>query len=125
MLREISHVKQDGPNRRRWFRDDWMDIFTWQASDGTVTGFQVCYDLPGKERALVWSAARGYSHDKVDGGESSPVSNRSPILRPDGVFPAALVLKEFDTRAEAIEPPLRAALRQRLTAYVDNPQRTG
>jgi len=125
MLREIGHVKQEGPNRRRWFRDDWMDVFTWQAGDGTVTGFQVCYDLPGKERSLVWSAVSGYSHNKVDGGESSPVSNRSPILRPDGVFPAALVLKEFDARAGGIEPGLRAALRERLSAYVDKPRGTG
>ena len=39
MLREISHVKQDGPNRRRWFHDDWFDIFTWQLADGTICNF--------------------------------------------------------------------------------------
>ena len=125
MLREISNVKQEGQNRRRWFRDDWTDIYTGQASEGTVTGFQVCYDLPGREHSLVWSAVGGYSHNEVDGGESSPVSNRSPILRPDGAFPAALVLKEFDARAEGIEPQLRAVLRERLRAYVDKPRGTG
>jgi hypothetical protein len=125
MLREISRVKQEGPNRRRWFRDDWMDLFTWQTADGTVTAFQLCYDLSGKERALVWNARSGYSHDKVDGGEAVPNSNRSPILRPDGVFPAALVLQQFDVRAEAIEPALRDALRARITAYVDKLNASG
>lgn len=125
MLREIPRVKQEGPNRRRWFRDDWFDIFTWQTSDGTVTSFQVCYDLPGLERALVWSAATGYSHDRVDGGESSPQSNRSPILRPDGVFPASLVLREFDSRADGLEPVLRDALRTRLVQYVDKTRQRG
>ena len=46
MLHEVARVNQKEPHvRRRWFRDDYFDIFTWQAANGDVVGFQLCYDL--------------------------------------------------------------------------------
>ena len=50
MLREMARVRQQDPAvRRRWFRDDYFDLFTWQKGDGPdggiVVGFQLCYDL--------------------------------------------------------------------------------
>ena len=46
MLREMASVRQqDSSVRRRWFRDDYFDLFTWQEPDGGIVGFQLCYDL--------------------------------------------------------------------------------
>ena len=59
MLREMAGVRQqDSSVRRRWFRDDYFDLFTWQKEDGPdggiVVGFQLCYDLQiDKPRAEV------------------------------------------------------------------------
>lgn len=123
MLREMARVNQPDPEvRRRWFRDDYFDIFTWQSSNGSVVGFQLCYDLPTYERVLSWREAKGYSHHRVDGGEASPIKNRSPIMVLDGLLPLSTVLEEFDQRALELDPQLRGFLRQHLVAYgVDEP----
>ncbi len=118
MLHEISRVNQPDPKwRRRWFRDDYFDIFTWQAADGSMIGFQVCYDLPNYERVLSWRAVSGYTHHRVDGGEATPVRNMSPIMVPDGLVPLTTVLEEFDQRAAELALPIRTFLRQHLLDY--------
>src|SRR5687768_8953096 len=67
MLREISAVRQDRPGlKRRWYQDDFFDLYTWQAANGSVVSFQLCYDVSGRERALTWHHQRGFSHNRVD-----------------------------------------------------------
>src|SRR5262245_35119243 len=58
MLKEIHGVTDDPAARRRWFHDDFFDLFIWQA-DGEVTLFQLCYGGDSSERALVWDAGPG------------------------------------------------------------------
>ena len=62
MMREILGVADDPPARRRWFHDDYFDLFVWE-SGGQVTLFQLCYGGDSRERALVWDRARGLFHD--------------------------------------------------------------
>src|SRR5437879_13912062 len=62
MLKEILGVADDPPARRRWFHDDYFDLFVWQAS-GEVTLIQVCYGADATERALVWDKERGFFQD--------------------------------------------------------------
>src|SRR5688572_33173003 len=62
MLKEIYGVADDPPARRRWFHDDYFDLFVWQA-EGKLTLFQLCYGMDSKERALVWDQQRGFFHD--------------------------------------------------------------
>ena len=45
MLKEIHGVADDPPARRRWFHDDYFDLFVWQA-EGQVTLFQLASSLP-------------------------------------------------------------------------------
>jgi hypothetical protein len=55
MLREIPRVRQDRPGlKRRWYQDDFFDLYTWNSADGTLVSFQLCYDVRGRERALTW-----------------------------------------------------------------------
>ena len=118
MLHEVARVNQKEPHvRRRWFRDDYFDIFTWQAANGDVVGFQLCYDLTSYERVLSWRAAKGYSHHRVDGGEASPIKNRTPIMVADGLLPLNTVLVEFDQRAVELDAMLRTFLRRHLVQY--------
>jgi hypothetical protein len=118
MLREMAHVRQQDPQlRRRWFRDDYFDLFTWQRPDGGIVGFQLCYDLPSFERVLSWREAQGYSHHRVDGGEASPYKNMTPIMTLDGVMPLLTVLMEYDRRSVELEPGVRLFLRERLMDY--------
>jgi len=62
MLKEIEGVADDPPAKRRWFHDEYFDLFVWQA-DGEVTLFQLCYGGDASERALVWDKQRGFFHD--------------------------------------------------------------
>jgi hypothetical protein len=62
MLKEIHGVTDDPPASRRWFHDDYFDLFVWQA-EGELTLFQLCYGMDSSERALVWDRQRGFFHD--------------------------------------------------------------
>jgi hypothetical protein len=62
MMKEILGVADDPPARRRWFHDDYFDLFVWQAG-GEVTLIQVCYGADATERALVWDKERGFFQD--------------------------------------------------------------
>jgi len=125
VLREIGNVHQQDPDtRRRWFCDDYFDIFVWEKSDGAIVGFQLCYDKSVRERVLSWRESSGYAHHRIDSGEESPAINMTPIMVADGVLPLPVVLEKFDQHAAAIEPRIRQFIRQRLLDYgtkLDNP----
>ena len=52
MFREILGVADDPPARRRWFHDDYFDLFVWQTK-GEITLFQLCYGIGTNERAII------------------------------------------------------------------------
>jgi hypothetical protein len=87
LLREVSSVRQiPGEPQRRWFTSHTMDLFTWADGAGSTVAFQLTYDKGGKERALTWRLAQGFTHDEVDDGENSSSSRykETPLLRTDG-----------------------------------------
>jgi hypothetical protein len=120
MLREIANVhQQDVHTRRRWFCDDYFDLFVWQRAQpgGRIVAFQLCYDKPQYERVLSWRETGGYAHHRIDSGEALPEINRSPLMVADGAMPLPAVLERFDAGAAGIEPRLRDFIRQRLLDY--------
>ena len=62
MMREILGVADDPPARRRWFHDEYFDLFVWQTGE-EVTLFQLAYGGDSVPRALVWDKSRGLFHD--------------------------------------------------------------
>lgn len=62
MLKEIHGVADDPPAKRRWFHDEYFDLFVWQV-DGELTLFQLCYGAAASQSALVWDRGRGFFHD--------------------------------------------------------------
>jgi hypothetical protein len=62
MMKEILGVADDPPAKRRWFHDDYFDLFVWETGE-EVTLFQLCYGGDATERALVWDKRRGLFHD--------------------------------------------------------------
>lgn len=89
MLHELKNVRQiEGEGFRRWFRGDDMELIVWYHDEAEPLaepiGFQLCYDLSGRERALTWRRDEGYSHTQVDTGERPFVAKMTPVLVPDG-----------------------------------------
>jgi hypothetical protein len=99
MLTDEPKRNVRGDYDRRWMSDDYFDLIVWYNRDDAVHGFQLCYGKPQWERALTWISGRGFSHTEVQTGEERATANRTPILVPDGSFPANEVRREFQRRA--------------------------
>jgi hypothetical protein len=114
VLREISDVSQDDPSiLRRWFHDDYFDLFVLQAG-GELDAFELCYGIDSDERALVWSRAGGYFHD---GGTSASGDFIGAQLTSGDPLEADPVIARFERAAAELPEALRLALTARLREY--------
>jgi hypothetical protein len=119
VLREITTVRQDAPGlRRRWFQDDYFDLFLWLEPDGELTAFQLGYDRSRDEYLLAWHRDHGYRHCRVDSGEDVPFTNMTPLLTRAGRFPKSRVVSEFDARSARLDAPTRRGVREKLVRYL-------
>lgn len=96
MLKEIHGVADDPPARRRWFHDDFFDLFVW-TTRGEVTLFQLCYGMDSSNRALVWHKSRGFFHD----GTPAPGE----------------VVSRFDDAAAALPGDIRTEIRKKIHEF--------
>ena len=118
MLREIGSIRQDSSRGfRRWFQDDYFDLYVWQDAAGVPIAFQLCYERNRGEGAVSWSAASGFNHARVDSGEQPHKHGMSPILRPDSVPPYFRIYHRFIDASTGWEPVLRAFVLERLREY--------
>src|SRR5258706_12351339 len=106
MLHEIVGVTDEPPARRRWFHDDYFDLFVWQTRDGEVILFQLCYGIASSERALVWHRQGGFFHD---GLEASTREERKL---------AQEVMKRFAEAAPTVPKMIRQTVEVRLQEYM-------
>lgn len=109
VLTEFKQVKQEnGAGHRRWFEDDGLELIVWHDAAGGPQGFQICYlGADRQERALTWQHGRGFTHARVDSGDTRPDKNLTPILMRDGAVPWARVQTEFAERSAELEPAMR------------------
>ena len=96
MLKEIIGVADDPPAKRRWFHDEYFDLFVWEA-DGEVTLFQLCYGEDSTGRALVWDRERGFFQD-------GPPASRDDIAR-------------FEDAATLLPPEIRTDIREKVHEF--------
>ena len=117
MLREILDVLQDDPSsQRRWFHDDYFDLFVRQAG-AELAAFELCYGIDSQERALVWSLGQGYFHD---GGTSGPEDFIGARLAPGDPLEADPIIARFVLAAGGLGEALRLALEARLREYAQH-----
>jgi hypothetical protein len=127
MLTEYENVRQiRGEGHRRWFTDDFFDLIVWYTKPygdrSHITGFQLCYDRTGYERAFTWTRNHGYSHEKIDTGESRFGGPKStPILVADGIFDSASVRKRFRETSRSIDPAIAELVLEKLAEYPGSP----
>ena len=96
MLKEIHGVTDDPPARRRWFHDDFFDLFVWTTGQ-EVTLFQLCYGVDSSDRALVWDKSRGFFHD----GPPAPDE----------------VVTRFDDAATSLPEDIRGEIREKIHEF--------
>jgi hypothetical protein len=116
---EMRDVRQDSDDYvRRWFFDDHFDLIAWYNRNGTLAGFQLCYDKAGEEKALTWFGDRGLSHHRVDAGEDCPWVNRTPMLtESDGRSHMARLLASFTSSDEGLPSNLRMLVEEKIKEY--------
>ena len=113
MLKEILDVLQDDPSsRRRWFHDDYFDLFVREAG-GELKEFELCYGVASNERALVWSRGRGYFHD----GDAGSGDFIGAGLGSGDPLDADPIIARFERAAAGLPDALRLALNARLREY--------
>ena len=120
MLREIRGVDQRDPQRtKRWFQDEYFDLFVWQDRAGEPQRFQLCYDRDTRrERALEWQRGRGFQHLSVRqryGG--FPGRDQSGDMALDGVMPYVALKDRFAAAARSLPPELARFIEEKLTEY--------
>jgi hypothetical protein len=117
MLREIPSRQVSGEPVRRWFTSEDIDLFVWVAEDGVPSGFQLCYDKQHREHALTWTAAGGYSHMAVDGGESRPGRYKgTPILVANGTIDLDGILAQLREQSAAVPAEYLRLIEERIAA---------
>ena len=109
MLREIEGIADEPRTRRRWYHDEYFDLFVWQTDEGDVTLFQLCYGVGASERALVWHRIGGFFHD----GEG-------PARPPE----ADKIVARFDVAAQALPLGMRETVSGRIREYFEREQPT-
>lgn len=118
MLIEIKDVKQhEDDDFRRWFTDEFFDLIVWYNPKNRVTGFQLCYDKDQKERALTWRVSSGFSHTKIDDGETPGQAKMTPILMADGHFSKKSVAERFMSNSREIDQKVAHFVYKKLLDY--------
>ena len=110
MLREIEGVADEPSMRRRWFHDDYFDLFVWQTEKGEVALFQLCYGKETDERALVWHREAGLFHDGRDPAESAR-SKKGATADP--------ITDRFEAAAEGLPKAIRRTVSARIKDYLE------
>ena len=114
MMREILGVAQEGTGvQRRWFHDDYFDLFTWQTDQGEITSFQLCYGLDSSERALEWRKDHGWFQDGKTTVEPVPRKILSTVLATpslSGADPAEPIESRFEFAARDLPDTIRTGV---------------
>ena len=119
MLKEVREVRQvPGDARRRVFFSGDLDLTVWFDHDDAILGFELCYDKGKNERAVRWNRMHGFQHQKVDDGENRPGRYKgTPILVPDGLFPAKKISRLFEESSRDMDRPISEFVYHKLLEY--------
>jgi hypothetical protein len=123
MMREILGVAQDESGiQRRWFHDDYFDLFVWQTDQGETTSFQLCYGVDSSERALVWRKDHGWFQDGKTTVDPVPRKILGTVLAPArlaGADQAEPIASRFEFAARALPDAIRTSVAARLLEYAE------
>ena len=119
MLTEIEHVRQvKGEPLRRWFADSDFDLIVWVGMHTEIDGFQLCYRVGNRQKALTWRQTSGFVLTGIDDGESVPGTHKAtPILTPDPVAEAAGLGYRFVRSSHTLPAAIAEFVNRRISEY--------
>lgn len=119
-MREILGLGDEARLNRRWFHDEYFDLFVWQDAGGALARFELCYGAGASERALVWLGGERLYHDGVPGAAPDLQALLQRFERARGELPADVRREVLSRIREYAEGPVarrsgyrRAAWQQR------------
>jgi len=119
MMHEILGLADEADAHRRWFHDDYFDLFVWQAEGGEIVQFQLCYGIDSSELALVWHKDGGFFLDGAETAQSDR-GQRQGAKRVEGpAFDVDSVEERFEAAAGALPEDVRHALSVRIHEFSD------
>jgi hypothetical protein len=122
MLTEIRNARQvQGEGFRRWFTDEYFDLIVWYGDDGSLVGFQLCYDKKQRERALTWTVDHGFQHNRIDSGEAPGHAKMSPVIIADGEFGTADILGRFQKASTSMDAEIARFVGAAVEGYPRKP----
>lgn len=120
MLYQIKAIQTEKNQYRLWFTDLSHDLFIWVSSDDCPRAFQFCYNKPENEHALLWHQHHGFSHHRIDSGESYEGRYKmSPIMLADGDIEPLKIAADFNNISLDIEPKLANFVYKKLLEYAN------
>ena len=119
MMREILGVAQGEPeSHRRWFHDEYFDLFVWQEKTSEISSFQLCYGIDSSEQALEWRKSGGFFHDGVK--PPAPDTGKTESRRtPASTRATDAMTSRFVFAARALPEDIRAAVTAKIREYAD------
>jgi hypothetical protein len=118
-MREIQGISNEPEARRRWFHDNYFDLFVWQIASGDITRFQLCYGINTSERALVWDRNVGFFHDGEEIGASGARDVIGAGAAPGKPPTADPVFSRFKAIAGSLPEDIHQLVAVRILEYVE------
>ncbi|MEX2080007.1 MAG: hypothetical protein WEC33_00180 [Dehalococcoidia bacterium] len=107
MLREIEGIADEPRTSRRWFHDEYFDLFVWETDVGAINLFQLCYGIDASERALIWHRVGGFFHDG-EGPARPPAADK--------------IVARFEVAAQSLPQNIRQSVTDRIREYMASEQ---
>ena len=115
MMKEIEGVVQGEPaTRRRWFHDEYFDLFVWQNAANEIESFQLCYGMDSSEQALEWRKNRGFFHDGAKAALEGILDGKQAGEHAPS---AAAITSRFEFAARALPDDVRTTVNERIREY--------
>ena len=118
MLIEVTNVRQiNGEPRRRWFTNEYFDLYVWLDEGDDIVGFQLCYEKLANERSLTWMREFGYTHDRIDEGDKPGRLKGTPIVVKNGHFDHEKIANIFNKESREIEDRISRFVYEKILKY--------
>lgn len=118
-MHEILGLADEADAHRRWFHDDYFDLFVWQTEGGEIVHFQLCYGIDSSEQALVWHKDGGFFLDGAETARSDRGQGQGARKVQAAAFDIDSVQSRFESAAGALPEDIRRALSARIHEFSD------